>query len=120
MPTSTVMRRRGARLVTPLIALMTLVTVSAACVTFLREVEIYDALLRNDEGTVIELSVGSCGARHRIEVEESETRVEVSVLAGKDSAGDDCSDGVEVMLDAPLGDRVLIDASTGEEVEVVD
>ena len=31
---------------------------------------------------------------------------------------EDCMDGVTIELDRPLGDRALVDTSTGEAVEV--
>lgn len=102
-----------------LVALATFIAVGSACVSFSSAVEISAAWLRGADGTVLEMEVASCGASHRIEVEESETRVEVLVRGAVDDEGDTCADIVSLTLDAPLGNRVLIDRSDGEEVEVV-
>lgn len=50
-------------------------------------------------------------------VEETESRVELEAVADV-SSQDDCADGATVCLDAPLGDRALIDGTTGDEVRV--
>ena len=50
-------------------------------------------------------------------VEETESRVELEAVADV-SSQDDCADGATVCLDAPLGDRALIDGTTGDAVRV--
>lgn len=95
-----------------------LVLLNAACFTLNSHVDIHAAWLVDAEGIILEMEVGSCGASHRIDIDESDTRVEILVSAGRQDPGD-CADGVRVTLDAPLGDRLLIDLSDGEEVEVV-
>jgi hypothetical protein len=44
--------------------------------------------------------------------------VRVSVTTDDAPGGDDCADGVRVELAEPLGERELIDQTTGEAVEV--
>lgn len=45
-------------------------------------------------------------------------RVEVEVTSTSRRVRDGCQDPLVLELDAPLGDRPLIDARTGEQVEV--
>jgi hypothetical protein len=54
------------------------------------------------------------------EVTETADSVTVRVRARRRSGGDQlaCSDGLQVPLEAPLGDRTLIDASTRKQVDV--
>ncbi len=81
------------------------------------EYEIIHAVLR--EPDVVSVQVGSCNAVQRETVIEEDTEaVEVSVLVEGDSI-DDCLDaGLNIELAAPLGERELIDGTTGEPVEV--
>ena len=81
------------------------------------EYEISNAVLR--EPDVVSVQVGSCHAVQRETVIEEDTEaVEVSVLVEGDSI-DDCLDaGLHIELAAPLGERELIDGTTGEPVEV--
>jgi len=71
---------------------------------------------------VLLVVVGTCGGEPTVsELDQGDAEVRIVVesttqlLAG---AGGDCQDGVEVHLDAPFGDRVLIDGSNGQAVEV--
>ena len=81
------------------------------------EYEIINAVLR--EPDVLSVQVGSCNAVHRETVIEEYTEaVEVTVLVEGDSI-DDCLDaGPNIELTALLGERELIDGTTGEPVEV--
>ena len=69
------------------------------------------------DSTRLELSVDTCGAEISVDVEE--TADEVRILAeteGGEKA--ECLDSTVVALDEPLGDRRVVDASTGDEVEL--
>ena len=65
---------------------------------------------------------GACADPGPVELEES--RAEVRVSATTVSTGDDCtSEGVpettRIRLTSPIGDRAVVDASTGDEVPYV-
>ena len=79
--------------------------------------EIINARLSEPE--VITVQVGSCNAVHRETViDEDAEAVEVTVLVEGDRI-DDCLDaGLDIELAAPLGERALIDGTTGDPVEV--
>ncbi len=81
------------------------------------EYEIINAVLR--ELDVVSVQVGSCNAvRRETVIEEDTEAVEVTVLVEGDSI-DDCLDAaLNIELAAPLGERELIDGTTGEPVEV--
>jgi hypothetical protein len=66
---------------------------------------------------VLRLVVGSCNADLSAQIEESPSRVTVTVTA-RNNTGDDCADGLVVHLDQPLGERQLLDEVTGEVVPV--
>ncbi len=81
------------------------------------EYEIINAVLR--EPDVVSVQVGRCDAVQRETVIEEDTEaVDITVLVEGDSI-DDCLDaGLNIELAAPLGERELIDGTTGEPVEV--
>lgn len=73
------------------------------------------------DGT-LQLYVGSCNGEPEVTLLEqtaTEVRVEVtSTTPAPGWPGADCLDGLALTLDAPLGDRTLVDASTGDVVAV--
>ena len=85
-------------------------------------------LVADGDGTKVEVGfyngVRDCYGLDRVEVEETDESVTIGVFAGSLPIGDvACIEIAElqttvVSLDAPLGDRVVIDASTGAEVPV--
>ena len=67
---------------------------------------------------VVELNVAACDARTKVEslVEsESEVRVLISALVD-DGDGPGCSDVIEITLETPLANRVLIDEATDRTI----
>ncbi|NJD64561.1 MAG: hypothetical protein FIB00_04840 [Chloroflexi bacterium] len=72
---------------------------------------------RSPGGTRISLLIGTCNARLRSRVEETEREVRVLVSARNGETGD-CADAHTILLSEPLGDRLLIDESDGEPVGV--
>lgn len=73
-------------------------------------------------GSGLQLYVGSCNGEPEVTaLEETDTEIRVEVTSTTPAPGwpgNDCLDGLELTLDAPLGDRALIDLSTGEAVQV--
>ncbi len=74
--------------------------------------------------TTIAAGVESCNAHPvitKLDETESEVRVEVTATFAPTSffggGRADCQDGVTVTLEEPLGDRAIVDLSTGEAVE---
>ncbi len=63
------------------------------------------------------MSIGSCNQDPKVEAYETSTEVRLRVTAGADT-GDDCIDIRNVTLSAPLGDRVVTDEATGDNLEV--
>lgn len=74
------------------------------------------------DGSTLQLYVGSCNGEPEVTVLEqtgTEVRVEItSTTPAPGWPGADCLDGFELTLDAPLGDRALVDLSTGDTVRV--
>lgn len=70
--------------------------------------------------TRLELNVASCNENPTAEVVESDTEVRVQVTSGRwfGRNADDSADGVVVTLKSPLGNRTVVDGSTGQTVEV--
>jgi outer membrane murein-binding lipoprotein Lpp len=97
------LRRRGMRRAAVALLAMLLSACSA-------NADILEASTQGDERT-LNLIVDTCNADLTIEVEESRSRVVVTVKARNDTS-DDCLDGVVVHLDQPLGDRRLLDGGT--------
>lgn len=73
-------------------------------------------------GTTVQLYVGSCNGEPEVTVlEQTDTEVRVEITSTTPAPGwpgADCLDGLELTLDAPLGDRALVDLSTGDAVTV--
>lgn len=68
---------------------------------------------------VVHLTIGACNpVRTQTEVTETTDEVRVLVTVTDPAENEDCSAGVNVHLDEPLGDRTVLDASTGETVNV--
>ncbi len=69
----------------------------------------------------LEVSVNTCNQNPIVLMDESATRIVVTVEADEveGSGRNDCRDGVEATLAQPLGDREIIDAATGEAVDVL-
>ena len=65
---------------------------------------------------LLALGVNSCNADLITEVEETPDAVTVTVR--QLGSMEDCRDGVEVELDQPLGQRVLLDGHTGDSISV--
>jgi len=73
--------------------------------------EIFGASVEAD-GRKLVLTVGSCHADLSAEVDESASRVIVSVIA-RNGTNDDCADLIIVHLDQPLGARRLLERYGG-------
>lgn len=70
---------------------------------------------------VLYLAVGSCGGEPTVTEfvqSDAEVRIAVEATTGGMSGRAQCLDQVKVRLDEPLGDRLLIDGSHGQAVEV--
>ena len=84
------------------------------------EVDVMEAIMQSPER--LELVVASCNENPEVSLlRETEDDVQVRVIADYDffaQSGDDCQDIVEVQLQDPLGDRVVIDEHTGRLVSV--
>jgi hypothetical protein len=62
----------------------------------------------------LDLGIDSCNAEKiDIQVDESDDAVRIAVRVTNPAEGDDCGDTPSVRLDQPLGDRRLVDGSTG-------
>lgn len=73
----------------------------------------------DSEGGVM-LSVAACNSRPPTEATVAREDAEAVIVEADadDSSSDDCADGAVICLDTPLGDRDLIDRSTGKTVSV--
>jgi hypothetical protein len=68
--------------------------------------------------TTLRLFIGTCD-RYSLRADESHVEVRLDA-AGEDEDGADCGGvDIEVLLDARLGERPIIDGSTGEVVPVL-
>ena len=86
------------------------------------EVDVMEAKMQSPER--LELVVASCNENPEVSLlRETEDDVQVRVIADYDffaQSGDDCQDIVEVQLQDPLGDRVVIDERSGQQVSVTE
>ena len=63
----------------------------------------------------LNLWIDTCDGDPETTLEESEAEVVITVISTKRDVGDACQDPVEVVLSQPLGDRRVVDGTTGEE-----
>ena len=77
-------------------------------------------LLDPDRPDRLTLGVASCNGAPRASFRKTDVDVQVKVIAFSTPfrGGDDCMDAVDVYLQEPLGDRVVIDTHTGQVVSV--
>jgi hypothetical protein len=66
---------------------------------------------------VLHLWVDTCNGDPETDVVEAADDVTVTVVSTRGNPGDACQDRVTVTLTAPLGNRRLLDGSTGQEPE---
>ncbi|MQA32646.1 hypothetical protein GCU49_03565 [Modestobacter roseus] len=69
------------------------------------------------DGDVLQVWLPTCNGDPETEVLHADDRVTVTVVATKRDPSDACQDSVTVLLDEPLGDRTVVDGSTGREAE---
>jgi hypothetical protein len=79
--------------------------------------DLYSPASISSDGRLIRIHVAACHAELTAHVDERPDRVLVRVGARHGYDGD-CGGRLDIHLSEPLGDRVLIDASDGEEIEV--
>ena len=82
---------------------------------------IYGAEASGD-GRSLQLDVAACNGQHALVVSENPEEVRITITDQRRRSpfgGDDCADVVgPLQLDAPLGDRVLVDGSHNVEIPV--
>ena len=71
------------------------------------------------DGRTLSFSVDSCNADISTWVTETPDEVVINVDIRNDSVGDDCLDSATVVLDAPLGDRIVRDGGSGDVIPLV-
>ena len=71
--------------------------------------------------TRLEVGVDTCNLHPSVAAEETTEEIRLTVTADERSGDgvDDCRDSDDLTLETPLGDRIVVDDSTGEQVEVV-
>ncbi len=81
-------------------------------------VVVAEAEVVDDDLTAI---VNSCGGDLTVDVYEDDSLVRVRVLDHRFRlrlSGNDCQDGVPIPLSVPLGERILVDDATSQQVGV--
>ena len=77
-------------------------------------------VLVSDDGRTLLVPVAACDDREQLTVDEDEDRVVLTATIPRKGYGHfpECGIEKQVELDDPLGDRVVIDGSTQEELPV--
>jgi len=85
-------------------------------------VTFHEGIVARADSTMITLAADAC-QRHpygsRIVETAQQVRVALSAIPPAGDAAPGCSDQVVVPLSKPVGDRLLVDASTGRQVQLV-
>lgn len=68
------------------------------------------------ESTRLEIVVPTCHGDPEATVEQTQASVIITVVSTLYDPGDSCQDLVNITLDEPLGDRIVVDGTTGEAV----
>ncbi|MDJ0663357.1 MAG: hypothetical protein QNJ75_02275 [Acidimicrobiia bacterium] len=72
------------------------------------------------DGTVLKLSLSACNANVTVDYSVDDEAVMILVQERGSFIGsggdDDCADEYTIVLDEPLGDRVVIDEQTGQQL----
>lgn len=90
---------------------------TVGCGLLPEQVPIFEARLRGD-GRTLQLFTGGCEGKITVKVhEQSSVEVTVTVTA-RGADGSDCMEEATVVLREKLGDRTLVDGSTGDVVVV--
>lgn len=79
-----------------------------------------DIVYGDPESTRLEVSVNTCNRNPTVDAEETSEEVRLTVTADEPSGDgeEDCMDYAVLALETPLGDRIVVDASTDQQVEV--
>lgn len=109
--------RRGA-------VLLFLLSAMTACATpaSVRPVTFHEGVAAGTEATTITLAADGCQRQpygSLISESADQVRVALSAVPPAGDAAPSCSDLVVVRLNRPIGDRALVDASTGRQVLLV-
>jgi|GEM_PF-4648045 len=107
--------RRGTWVVAALTATVVAVGVTG-CLTVGGGDRVSVARVEVRDSTTIELVLDSCVPHPEADLAQSDDVVEVSV---RSAGGSGCEQGLRVTLDAPLGERAVVDARRGSELQVV-
>ncbi len=82
------------------------------------EVEVMSAV---PVGQSLSVQIAACNPKNlQVAVREQEDRVELRATVDSEARGDLCASVEQVRLARPLGDRAVIDASTGRTVPQTD
>lgn len=105
----------------PRSAVVSAVTVAAlaGCGDDVREVEILGAHGQADSRELVIAPDDACNLEPRADVVETADEVRVTVTV-RGTTNEDCGEGVRISLASTLGDRTIIDGSTGEPVGLAD
>ena len=85
-------------------------------------VSFHEGLVATVDSTMITLSADACQRQpydSRIVESAKEVRVTLTALPPAGDAAPACSDLVVARLSKPIGDRALVDASTGRQVHLI-
>ncbi|MDX2466896.1 MAG: hypothetical protein QNL12_06245 [Acidimicrobiia bacterium] len=106
----------GRRCLPSIVLAVLLAVVLGACSV---GVKVTDAKIADDDVTMT-FNLASCNADPTFTVEEAPNQVLVQATRRRtfSTSGDACSDSVTVMLLDPLGDRLVLDLTTGTELNV--
>lgn len=80
--------------------------------------DISGSVYLHEDQVTLTVSVDACSSSTRVEVEESASDVRLHATSDRERNGNDCRDSVDVTLASPLGDRRVVDDSSGEELTV--
>lgn len=92
----------------------------AACSGCGADAPTIDNVYGDPESTKLSVSVNTCNRNPSVDAEETTTEVRLTVTADEPSGDgqDDCQDYDDLTLETPLGDRIVVDDSTGDQIEV--
>lgn len=96
-----------------------IVLIAVAATACSKATPVTEVALLDGASRTLTVSVNTCNANPRAAVVEGEQQITITVEADRQPLGlDDCADSIAIELEEPLGDRRVIDGTSGQELPV--
>lgn len=96
------------------------ILVAVAATACMRTPTVTEVALLDGATRTLTVAVNTCNATPRAAVTETDQVVSISVRSDRPPFGsDDCADSIDIELEEPLGERRVVDGTSGDELAVI-